>query len=59
MGLGVPVDMDGRVLTEIFNESEREVEELDMVLTPQSTESFLTQDEENQIKEKLKGWGYL
>jgi predicted AlkP superfamily phosphohydrolase/phosphomutase len=59
MGLGVPADMDGRVLTEIFNEGEREVEELDMVLTPQSTESFLSQDEENQIKEKLKGWGYL
>lgn len=59
MGIGVPGDMDGRVLAEMFEDSEREIETLDLVLSRQTSESFLTEDEEQQIKEKLKGWGYL
>lgn len=58
MELPVPTDMDGRVLTEIF-EGSREVESVDMVLGRRSADSFLSEDEEQQIKEKLKGWGYL
>jgi len=59
MGLPVPADMDGRVLTEIFVEGGRKVESTDMSLSKQSEHDFLSEDEEQQIKDKLKGWGYL
>jgi predicted AlkP superfamily phosphohydrolase/phosphomutase len=59
MELPVPSDMDGRVLTDAFAEADREVESVDLVLSRQSSESFLSEDEEQQIKDKLKGWGYL
>jgi predicted AlkP superfamily phosphohydrolase/phosphomutase len=59
MELPVPSDMDGQVLTEAFAEKDREVESVDLVLSRQSAESFLSEDEEQQIKDKLKGWGYL
>jgi predicted AlkP superfamily phosphohydrolase/phosphomutase len=59
MELPVPSDMDGHVLTEVFADGSREVESVDLALSRQSAESFLSQDEEQQIKEKLKGWGYL
>jgi predicted AlkP superfamily phosphohydrolase/phosphomutase len=59
MELPVPSDMDGQVLTEIFTEREREVESVDLTLSRQSAENYLSEDEELQIKEKLKGWGYL
>src|SRR5579884_826925 len=58
MELAVPSDMDGRVLQEMFT-GEREVTQVDMALSRQSSESYLSEDEEQQIKEKLKGWGYL
>lgn len=58
MELPVPSEMDGRVLTEIFTDG-REVTSADMALSRQSAESFLSEDEEQQIKDKLKGWGYL
>jgi len=59
MELPVPSDMDGRVLVDIFDEEGREVQSVDMEMPRQSQDSFLSQDEEQQIKEKLKGWGYL
>jgi predicted AlkP superfamily phosphohydrolase/phosphomutase len=59
MELPVPSDMDGHVLTEIFLEREREVASVDLALSRQSEENYLSEDEEQQIKEKLKGWGYL
>ena len=59
MELAVPNDMDGRVLTEIFDDGQREVEAVDLDLARQSADSFLSEDEEQQIKDKLKGWGYL
>ena len=54
-----PSDMDGHVLTDAFTEAGRKVESVDLVLSRQSAESFLSEDEEQQIKDKLKGWGYL
>jgi predicted AlkP superfamily phosphohydrolase/phosphomutase len=59
MGLPVPTDMDGHVLTEAFTDEERAVASVELRLSRQSEESFLSEDEELQIKEKLKGWGYL
>src|SRR5207253_732467 len=58
MELPVPGDMDGRVLTDIFS-TERTVESVDLDLSKQSSESFLSEDEEQLIKDKLKGWGYM
>lgn len=59
MELPVPSDMDGRVLSEIFSDSDRKVESVDLSLARQSQDSYLSEDEEQQIKDKLKGWGYL
>jgi predicted AlkP superfamily phosphohydrolase/phosphomutase len=59
MELPVPSDMDGHALTEVFTEKEREVASVDLTLDRQTTESHLSEEEEQQIKEKLKGWGYL
>lgn len=58
MELPVPSDMDGEVLTDMFEET-RQVESVDLALDRQSADSFLSEDEEQQIKDKLKGWGYL
>jgi predicted AlkP superfamily phosphohydrolase/phosphomutase len=59
MELPVPSDMDGLVLTEVFAERDRVVASVDLDLGRQSEQSYLSEDEERQIKEKLKGWGYL
>ncbi len=58
MELPVPSDMDGSVLQDIF-ESSREAESVDLSLERQSAESYLSEDEEQLIKDKLKGWGYM
>jgi predicted AlkP superfamily phosphohydrolase/phosphomutase len=59
MELPVPSDMDGRVLTEIFAEGDRAVESVDLNLSKKTADSYLSEDEEQLIKDKLKGWGYL
>jgi predicted AlkP superfamily phosphohydrolase/phosphomutase len=59
MELPVPSSMDGRVLGDLFEDGTRQVESVDLKLERQSVESFLSEDEEEQIKDKLKGWGYL
>lgn len=58
MELPVPSDMDGRVLSNVFS-AERSVESVDLDLSRQTAESFLSEDEEQLIKDKLKGWGYM
>ncbi|HZU14166.1 MAG TPA: alkaline phosphatase family protein [Chloroflexota bacterium] len=58
MELAVPADMDGRVLTDIFT-GEREIESVEIELARKSAESHLSEDEEQLIKDKLKGWGYM
>lgn len=58
MELPVPDSMDGRVLTEIFT-TDRTVESVDLTLSRQTADSFLSEDEEQLIKDKLKGWGYM
>jgi predicted AlkP superfamily phosphohydrolase/phosphomutase len=59
MELPVPSDMDGRALTEIFSDGDRAVESVDLDLSKNTADSFLSEDEEQLIKDKLKGWGYL
>ena len=59
MELPVPSDMDGHVLTEIFTDQAREVASIDLALDQGSGQNYLSEDEELQIKEKLRGWGYL
>ena len=58
MELGIPADMDGQVLSDMFTD-DRAVEASDVLLDRQSDTSYLSEDEEQQIKDKLKGWGYL
>jgi predicted AlkP superfamily phosphohydrolase/phosphomutase len=59
MELPVPAEMDGRVLRDIYSADQREVTTVDLAMARHSQENFLTDEEELQIKEKLKGWGYL
>jgi predicted AlkP superfamily phosphohydrolase/phosphomutase len=59
MELPVPSDMDGQVMTDVFAAADRPVERVDMALARPGGDSFLSEDEEQLIKEKLKGWGYL
>jgi predicted AlkP superfamily phosphohydrolase/phosphomutase len=59
MELAVPSDMDGRVLTELWQGEGRPVQSVDLALARQSSDNYLTEDEEQLIKDKLKGWGYL
>ncbi len=59
MELPVPSDMEGRVLTEIFGDGDRAVESVDLDLSKNTANSYLSEDEEQLIKDKLKGWGYL
>jgi predicted AlkP superfamily phosphohydrolase/phosphomutase len=59
MDLPVPAEMDGRVLTEIYASEKREVRSVEMAMARKSEDTYLTDEEEQQIKEKLKGWGYL
>jgi hypothetical protein len=51
--------MDGQVLTGAFAGEDRDVDTVDLALARQSPDAYLSEDEEQQIKEKLKGWGYL
>lgn len=59
MELPVPSDMDGHVLLDIFRDKDRAVASVDLELDRQAAQDYLSEDEEQQIKEKLKGWGYL
>lgn len=59
MELPVPSEMDGQVLTEIFADGDRAVESVELDLSKKTADSHLSEDEEQLIKDKLKGWGYL
>jgi len=58
MGCAVPANMDGRVLKEIFT-SQKEIKiEKERTMRKQGT-YVLTAKEEEQIKQRLKGLGYI
>jgi hypothetical protein len=64
LGLGVPSDFDGRVLEEAFTDSERAarpVRSAPPAAGPSSGDagSGLTPDAAREIRERLKGIGYL
>ena len=62
MGLPVPQDMDGRVLSEVFTEDFRS--QVPLVRGGEGSsrdmeESAYTEEAEEEIKERLRGLGYL
>jgi predicted AlkP superfamily phosphohydrolase/phosphomutase len=62
MGLAIPKDMDGEVLTEMFTGSflrENPIRFMDEVRGPEKTAATLTAEEEADVMERLKGLGYL
>jgi predicted AlkP superfamily phosphohydrolase/phosphomutase len=63
MGLDVPSDMDGRVLEEAFLEEyirENPVKLSDAVTDAEAEQAgAMTDEESEEIRERLRGWGYL
>jgi arylsulfatase A-like enzyme len=67
MGLPVPVDMDGRVLNEIFTKnSDPETREVDYTVSPSETsqedlpsEETRSPQEEAELESRLRDLGYL
>lgn len=63
MGLPVPTDMDGRVLTDIFTEEirkSREIEFEEEKTAPREESEVVFSDEDRKkVKERLRGIGYL
>jgi predicted AlkP superfamily phosphohydrolase/phosphomutase len=62
LGLPVPRDMDGRVLTEILDErflASRHVEYTDETSEPSPPKRGLTEEEEEQVTDRLRGLGYV
>ena len=62
MGMPVPEDMDGKILTDIFDESY--LKENQITYTEDKTDrgkidSALSNDDEDQLKEHLRALGYL
>jgi predicted AlkP superfamily phosphohydrolase/phosphomutase len=61
-GVEVPADMDGRVLQEIFAEEymrQRPVKITDAEFTESEKVGALTDEESDEIRERLRGWGYM
>ena len=61
-GVEVPSDMDGRVLTEIFTDeymSENPVRITDTAFVETEKVGAMTDEESDEIRERLRGWGYL
>jgi predicted AlkP superfamily phosphohydrolase/phosphomutase len=62
MGLGVPRDLDGRVLSEAFEASSPVAQPVaftqDSVYKDRDSEPGLSDDEMAEVQEKLRGWGY-
>jgi hypothetical protein len=63
LGSPVPADMDGRALEEIFTEEylrENPIRITDAVTEEvRASESDLSDEESEEIRERLRGWGYL
>jgi len=62
MGLGVPSDMDGRVLSEAFEPASPGAQPVKhtqaSVYKDSNTKPDLSEDEMAEVQEKLRGWGY-
>ena len=61
MGLPIPDDMDGRVLTSAFGRSHMESRPISFADSDQKTNEgkFLSKNDEDEIEERLRGMGYL
>jgi predicted AlkP superfamily phosphohydrolase/phosphomutase len=60
LGLPIPTDMDGRVLTEVFTiQHEQQWEEAAPITAAVGTSTVLSSAEEADIKERLRNLGYL
>jgi predicted AlkP superfamily phosphohydrolase/phosphomutase len=63
LGSPIPADMDGRVLQEIFTEEylfNNPVKIIDASTSElHDTESDMSEEESEEIRERLRGWGYL
>lgn len=61
-GVEVPSDMDGRVLEEIFTEEYMQrnpVRKSDAAYAETEKVGAMTDEESDEIRERLRGWGYL
>ncbi|HKY06134.1 MAG TPA: alkaline phosphatase family protein [Blastocatellia bacterium] len=61
-GVEVPSDMDGRVLEEIFTEEymrRNPVRRSDAAYAETEKVGAMTDEESDEIRERLRGWGYL
>jgi arylsulfatase A-like enzyme len=62
-GVEIPSDMDGRALEEIFTEEYMgknpvRISEADHYVEPEKA-GAMTDEESDEIRERLRGWGYL
>jgi hypothetical protein len=62
MGAAVPQDLDGRVLSEAFGPESPLARPVsysqDSVYKEETSESDLSDDELEEVQDKLRGWGY-
>jgi len=61
-GVDVPSDMDGRVLEEIFTDEymgQQPVRISDAGFAESEKLGAMTDEESDEIRERLRGWGYL
>lgn len=61
-GVEVPADMDGRVLEEIFTDEymqQNPVRLTDAAFAETEKVGAMTDEESDEIRERLRGWGYL
>jgi predicted AlkP superfamily phosphohydrolase/phosphomutase len=61
-GVEVPADMDGRVLEEVFTDEymqQNPVRLTDAAFAETEKAGAMTDEESDEIRERLRGWGYL
>jgi predicted AlkP superfamily phosphohydrolase/phosphomutase len=59
LGVGIPEDMDGRVLKEIFSKDVAPITKEEEMSMKKEQKRQLTAKEERKIKERLRGLGYV